>query len=56
MTRGDPFETTYSTVRQKLARLMDKASNGREVVFINRGSQKGRTQRGALVAAGYYPR
>jgi len=45
------LETTYSSARQNFARLMDKVANGREVVFINRQSQKGHTQRVALVDA-----
>jgi antitoxin YefM len=44
-------ETTYSNARQNFARLMDKVANDREVVFINRQSQKGRVQRVALVDA-----
>ena len=45
------LETTYSNARQHFARLMDKVANDREVVFINRRSRKGRTQRVALVDA-----
>ena len=44
-------ETTYSNARQNFARLMDKVSNDREVVFINRHSQEGGAQRVALVDA-----
>jgi antitoxin YefM len=44
-------ETTYSNARQNFARLMDKVTNDREVVFINRHSQAGSAQRVALVDA-----
>jgi hypothetical protein len=47
--RDKALETTYSSARQNFARLMDKVANDREVVFINRQSQKGRVQRVALV-------
>ena len=50
--QGKTVETTYSSARQNFARLMDKVTNDREVVFINRRSQKGRAQRVALVDAG----
>jgi antitoxin YefM len=49
--QGKTTETTYSNARQNFARLMDKVTNDREVVFINRQSQKGRVQRVALVDA-----
>ena len=44
-------ETTYSNARQNFAGLMDKVSNDREVVFINRHSTARGTQRVALVDA-----
>ena len=44
------METTYSNARQQLARLMDKVSEGREVVIINRRGKKA-SQRVALVSA-----
>jgi antitoxin YefM len=44
------METTYSNARAKLATLMDKASDGREPVIINRQGKKG-VQRVALIAA-----
>lgn len=49
--QGKTTETTYSNARQNFARLMDKVTNDREVVFINRQPQKGRAQRVALVDA-----
>ena len=44
------METTYSSARAHLAKLMDKVSDGREAVIINRQGKKGR-QRVALIAA-----
>jgi antitoxin YefM len=49
--REKAVETTYSSARQNFARLMDKVANDREIVFINRQSQKGRVRRVALVDA-----
>lgn len=44
------METTYSSARAHLAKLMDRVSDGREAVIINRQGKKGR-QRVALIAA-----
>jgi antitoxin YefM len=44
------METTYSNARAKLASLMDRVSEGREPVIINRKGKKG-AQRVALIDA-----